>query len=61
MNCIVVTCQPGAVSGAGVVTRGESRMGRIGADHLGHSKVSMTQDRCMTRGLESFDFAAVMG
>ena len=23
---------------------------RIGADHLGHSKVSMTQDRYMTRG-----------
>ncbi|WP_367646155.1 transposase [Mycolicibacterium sp. P1-5] len=23
---------------------------RIGADHLGHAKVSMTQDRYMTRG-----------
>ena len=23
---------------------------RIGADHLGHSKVSMTQDRYMARG-----------
>src|SRR6202007_209737 len=23
---------------------------RIGADHLGHTNVSMTQDRCMTRG-----------
>jgi hypothetical protein len=23
---------------------------RIGADHLGHSKVSMTQDHYMTRG-----------
>jgi hypothetical protein len=23
---------------------------RIGADHLGHSKVSMTQDRYMSRG-----------
>jgi integrase len=23
---------------------------RIGADHLGHAKVSMTQDRHMTRG-----------
>ena len=24
--------------------------GRIGADHLGHAKVSMTQDRYMSRG-----------
>ena len=23
---------------------------RIGADHLGHAKVSMTQDRCISRG-----------
>jgi len=25
-------------------------LGRIGADHLGHSHVRMTQDRYMTRG-----------
>jgi integrase len=28
----------------------EGLSARIGADHLGHSKVSMTQDRYMTRG-----------
>jgi integrase len=28
----------------------EGPSARIGADHLGHSKVSMTQDRYMTRG-----------
>jgi integrase len=28
----------------------EGLSARIGADHLGHSQVSMTQDRCMTRG-----------
>jgi hypothetical protein len=28
----------------------EGLSARIGADHLGHSKVSMTQDRYMSRG-----------
>lgn len=28
----------------------EGLSARIGADHLGHSKASMTQDRYMTRG-----------
>ena len=28
----------------------EGLSARVGADHLGHSKVSMTQDRYMTRG-----------
>ena len=28
----------------------EGLSARIGADHLGHSKVSMTQDRYMARG-----------
>ncbi|BCI87154.1 hypothetical protein NIIDMKKI_23600 [Mycobacterium kansasii] len=28
----------------------EGLSARIGADHLGHSHVSMTQDRYMTRG-----------
>ncbi|MDT5160106.1 MAG: hypothetical protein QOC90_416, partial [Mycobacterium sp.] len=28
----------------------EGLSARIGADHLGHSKVSMTQDRYMPRG-----------
>ena len=28
----------------------EGLSARIGADHLGHSKVSMTQDRHMARG-----------
>ena len=28
----------------------EGPSARIGADHLGHSKVSMTQDRYMSRG-----------
>ena len=28
----------------------EGLSARVGADHLGHSKVSMTQDRYMARG-----------
>jgi integrase len=30
-----------------ITTKGSAR---VGADHLGHAKVSMTQDRYMTRG-----------
>ena len=31
---------------------------RIGADQLGHSRVSMTQDRCMSRGEVHTEVAA---
>ena len=33
---------------------------RIGADHLGHSKVSMTQDRYMSRGRVHSEVAALL-
>jgi integrase len=33
---------------------------RIGADHLGHAKVSMTQDRYMTRGRVHSQVAEVL-
>ena len=32
----------------------------IGADHLGHSKVSMTQDRYMSRGRVHSEVAALL-
>jgi integrase len=33
---------------------------RVGADHLGHSKVSMTQDRYMARGRLHTEVAALL-
>ncbi|ORJ64119.1 site-specific integrase [Mycobacterium simiae] len=33
---------------------------RVGADHLGHSQVSMTQDRCMSRGRVHTEVAALL-
>jgi hypothetical protein len=37
----------------------EGLSARIGADHLGHSKVSMRQDRYMTRGRVHTQVAAL--
>jgi integrase len=39
----------GASCGGATLVYDEGLSARIGADHLGHSKVSMTQDRYMTR------------
>ncbi|TLH50729.1 hypothetical protein C1S81_20225 [Mycolicibacterium neoaurum] len=33
---------------------------RVGADQLGHSKVSMTQDRCMARGRVHTEVATLL-
>ena len=38
----------------------EGQSARIGADHLGHSKVSMTQDRYMSRGRVHSEVAALL-
>ena len=38
----------------------EGLSARIGADHLGHAKVSMTQDRYMTRGRVHSQVAEVL-
>jgi integrase len=38
----------------------EGLSARIGADHLGHSKVSMTQDRYMSRGRVHSEVAALL-
>lgn len=38
----------------------EGLSARIGADHLGHSKVSMTQDRYMTRGCVHAEVATLL-
>ena len=38
----------------------EGLSARIGADHLGHAKVSMTQDRYMARGRVHTEVAKVL-
>lgn len=38
----------------------EGLSARVGADHLGHAKVSMTQDRYMTRGREHTEVADLL-
>ncbi|AXN50867.1 Phage integrase family protein [Mycobacterium marinum] len=38
----------------------EGLSARVGADHLGHSKVSMTQDRYMSRGRVHTEVAALL-
>ncbi len=38
----------------------EGLSARIGADHLGHSKVSMTQDRYMARGRVHAEVATLL-
>ena len=38
----------------------EGLSARVGADHLGHAKVSMTQDRYMARGRVHAEVAALL-
>ncbi len=38
----------------------EGLSARVGADHLGHAKVSMTQDRYMSRGRVHTEVADLM-
>jgi integrase len=46
--------------GVGHIGQARGLSARVGADHLGHSKVSMTQDRYMSRGRVNSEVAALL-